>query len=129
MEGSTQTNFSPNPNMTTQTILTTQSNMSQSTSSTQTTIPTDLKIATQNEERNVKIRDYSSLTKRISKIFLNRQKYRKKTEQLEPSFYLHANALMNNGDFLWDDGANWSKRIWKYKERMRIYEKKKLRKL
>ena len=68
-------------------------------------------------KRNIKKRGHSSISKKISKVFLNRQKHRKKVEALEPSFYLHAYRLGNNGEFLWDDGTACSTDIWEWKLR------------
>ena len=65
--------------------------------------------------------------KKVAKTFINRQKLRKKVDDLQPSFYLHAHKLRNNGEFLWDDGATWSNDVWSYK--LRNLNKKKLRKL
>ena len=67
--------------------------------------------------RYFEIRGKSSVTQKISKKFLKRQKHRKIVDALEPSFYLHAYKLKNNGEFLWDDGTDWSTRVWEYKLR------------
>ena len=66
---------------------------------------------------NVETGGHSSISKKIARTFLNRQKHRKKVDALEPSFYLHAYKLANNGEFLWDDGTAWCTRVWAYKLR------------